>query len=278
MELKVLVLTLMVGGICCVPTEGFMDYLRAYRIGIAISPVIRGSNSFDCRGIAAAMLQLANPTMDIDLESAEIQERLGNVMRMAKDTAIRSRQIGYIRLFNGCLIEMGRQTAPTGQYILFDSTMDANMFSEFNNPVAIAYRSDPETNPKPDYMVDLILSTDIMMAIEITEDITHIGKCSMLAKTMLEMANEDEEGFDLTAPETVIRIKKVHELALMSALWSKQVYLILKFHKCLMEFGAEVPPTAFYVALIVDESRIPAIELPEEHTRRVGDSTNITLD
>lgn len=253
------------------------DYLRANRIRTAIEPVITQSTEYNCDEIALSMIRLANPRDNIDLECDLVKRRMREAIRMARDTAIHTREVAYIRLFNACLVEMGEQTAPTGQYLLLDSSLDHSLYPEFNNPIVKAYQLNPQQNPRPDYMNDLIRLSQIMRAIEATDVIPHGQRCSALAKRMLEMTN-GVKSIDLADPSMSTRAKKVHELALLTFVWMHRMYFVLKFHKCLVEFGAEIPSTAFYIALALDENLIGPIKLPENHSRRINEFTDLNLN
>lgn len=267
-----------VAGIVTVGNADMQDYLSAEEIRVAIEPVVTGSNEYDCKEIALSMIRYANPHEEIDPQSEQIEQRMRSSMRMAKDSALHTRELKYVRLFNACLKEMGEMILPTAQYLNFSNAIDTKAYPEYNNPIVQAYKANPRQNPMPDYMVDQITLFGLSQAIYEVEGIPAHRICKELARTMLRIANVDVDQPSPSQPGMQPRVHRIFELGMARAVWTRQLKYVDQFHKCLEEMEVKVPPMAFYSILNDDTTLIGPIKLPEGHSKKVGEFVKLDLD
>lgn len=230
-------------------------YLRAEEIGRTILEPISTYGYDNCDKIALAIMRAADPGDQFDTTSEVVKERMRNAIRMIKDTAIHTHQLGYIRQFNSCLRVMHEPTAPTGQYLLFDEEIEHDDYPEFNGYGIDAHLEDPARHPKPRFLQDYIDYHDVERVLDrIVFDQTNLG-CYELAYRLLEISNLGTE-INLQARGMRARIQRILELAMLSLVWKRNFQIIPTIHGCLSRVGARALPLEFYRLLNSDESRI----------------------
>lgn len=250
------------------------DYLRASSIRTAIEPIITASREFNCNEISLSIILLANPSEEINLQSIYVKQRIKDVMRMAKDTALHTRELKYVRLFNACLQNMGVITVPTAQYLMLDDSPGFSDYPEFKDPKVEAYMENPNENPMPEFLHDYIDSTVIQQAIIDNRDQPKEFRCMGLARSLLNQSGQ----FNPHQPGFTLRLKRVHELALSTAIWTRNWNNMMLFRQCLTSLGVRTLSTHFYLNMNMDTTKIGPISLPQDHTKQVGDTIDLKLD
>lgn len=230
-------------------------YLRAEEIGRAIKEPISTYGFDNCDKIGLAIMRTADPQEQFDISSDDVKERIRIVIRMIKDTAIHTHQLGYIRQFNSCLRAMHEPTAPTGQYLLFDDEIEHDDYPEFNGYGIDNHLNDPVRFPKPRFLQDYIDYHDVERVLDrVVFDESNLG-CYEVAYHLLEMSNLGTI-INLQGRGMRARIMRILELAMLSLVWRRNFESIPTIHRCLTRIGGKALPLEFYQLLHRDTSRI----------------------